>query len=116
MRNIESGNMKEAWAGLSGLQYQLPATWAEARERKFTEADIARWWSENPSKLAGLFDCIGSTEVGKQANYCWWDIACVEESEKHTKSIKMDLETQLVEKLKNIIDGRGQHATEIIRS
>ncbi|CAB9498537.1 Probable allantoinase 1 [Seminavis robusta] len=67
------GNMKDAWGGLTGLQYQLAATWTEAYRRKASLLDMARWWSYNPCKLAGLTDTKGSLEAGKQADFCWWD-------------------------------------------
>ena len=73
MRCYETGNMKEAWGGLSGLQYQLPATWTEAYKRGFSVRDMANWWSKNPCSLAGLDSIKGSIEVGKQADFCWWD-------------------------------------------
>ena len=73
MRCHDTGNMKEAWGGLTGLQYQLPATWTEASNRGFSLLDIANWWSRNPFALAKLDDRKGSIEVGKQADFCWWN-------------------------------------------
>ena len=73
MRMIGSNNMKHAWGGLSGLQYQLAATWTNAYERGFTPVDMARWWSENPAKLIGLSKQKGRIAVGQNADLCWWD-------------------------------------------
>jgi allantoinase len=74
LRKMELGNMKEAWGGLSGLQYQLPATYSESSQRGFSLSSLATWWSENPSKLIpGMQKQIGTIEVGKQADLCWWD-------------------------------------------
>lgn len=73
MRCRESGNMKDAWGGLTGLQYQLQATWREASKRNFTPLDMARWWSSNPCAMANLSTMKGSIEPGKQADLCWWD-------------------------------------------
>lgn len=73
MRCPETGSMKEAWGGLTGLQYQLQATWTEASRRGFSLLDMARWWSRNPSSLAGMSDIKGTIEPGKQADFCWWD-------------------------------------------
>jgi allantoinase len=72
MRCMETGNMRLAWGGLSGLQYQLPATWTEAFARGFSVVDMAQWWSRNPSLMAGL-EQKGSIAPGKQADLCWWD-------------------------------------------
>lgn len=65
--------MQKAWGGLSGLQYQLPATWTSAVERGYTVEDMADWWSRKPSKLAGLDHIKGTIEPGKHADLCWWD-------------------------------------------
>jgi allantoinase len=72
MRCMETGNMRLAWGGLSGLQYQLPATWTEAFARGFSVVDMAQWWSRNPSLMAGLKQ-KGSIASGKQADLCLWD-------------------------------------------
>ena len=73
LRCRSSGNFREAWGGLTGLQYQLPATWTEASKRNFSVLDMAHWWSRNPCKLAGLDSIKGTIEAGKQADFCWWD-------------------------------------------
>jgi len=73
MRLMESRNMKNAWGGLSGLQYQLQATWTDAYERGFSPIDMTRWWSENPAKLIGLSSKKGRIGVGFHADLCWWD-------------------------------------------
>lgn len=73
MRNMESQDMKTAWGGLSGLQYQLQATWSDARKRNHTPIEMAKWWSEQPARLAGLSKYKGRIAVGNQADLCWWD-------------------------------------------
>jgi allantoinase len=73
MRCMETGNMRLAWGGLSGLQYQLQATWTAAFARGFSVVDMAQWWSRNPSSMAGLDQQKGSIAPGKQADLCWWD-------------------------------------------
>ena len=72
MRLMGKGDFKNAWGGLSGLQYQLQATWTEASKRGKTPIDMARWWSLNPAKLIGVSN-KGSISVGQQADLCWWD-------------------------------------------
>ena len=42
MRNMESKNLQTAWGGLSGLQYQLQATWTDAVQRQCKPADVAK--------------------------------------------------------------------------
>jgi allantoinase len=76
-------SMKTAWGGLSGLQYQLPATWTAAligdtvvKNTSITEKEMAEWWSVSPSRLVGLDD-RGSIEPGKRADFVLWDTAYV---------------------------------------
>jgi len=73
LRCTDSGDLQQAWAGLSGLQYQLQATWTEAQRRGYSPLDVARWWSHRPSALARLSQTKGSIQVGKHADLCWWD-------------------------------------------
>jgi len=73
MRDMESRDLKTAWGGLSGLQYQLQATWTGAVERRRSIVDMANWWSVQPSRLAGLQRLKGQIAPGQQADLCWWD-------------------------------------------
>uniref|UniRef100_UPI00066A57F4 allantoinase AllB n=1 Tax=Streptomyces sp. SBT349 TaxID=1580539 RepID=UPI00066A57F4 len=43
-----------AWGGIASLQLGLPAVWTAARRRGHGLADVARWMSTAPSRLAGL--------------------------------------------------------------
>lgn len=73
MRGLGSGDFLSAWAGISGLQFNLPATWTEASRRGFGPADLARWWSEGPAKLSGQWHAKGSLEAGKDADFVVWE-------------------------------------------
>jgi dihydroorotase-like cyclic amidohydrolase len=91
----DNSSMKTAWGGLSGLQYQLAATWTASklvteeentnansfsRERIYstiTEQDMAEWWSVAPAKLAGLDVDRGCIEAGKRADFVLWDTSYV---------------------------------------
>mmetsp|Transcript_7341 Transcript_7341/g.17984 ORF Transcript_7341/g.17984 Transcript_7341/m.17984 type:complete len:614 (-) Transcript_7341:30-1871(-) len=88
----DASSMKTAWGGLTGLQYQLPATWSAAKVFEteehdrggntcssctITEEDVAVWWSANPSQLAGLDHDRGSIEAGKRADFVLWDTSYV---------------------------------------
>jgi allantoinase len=54
LKNLDTGDFRTAWGGISSLQIGLPAVWTVARKRGHTLADIARWMSEFPASLAGL--------------------------------------------------------------
>jgi allantoinase len=73
MRLMESGDFQASWGGLSGLQYQLQATWKDAFARGCTPLQMAQWWSTNPAQLAGLSSQKGRIAPGFQADLCWWD-------------------------------------------
>jgi allantoinase len=53
MKRFDEGNFKTAWGGIAGLSVALPLMWTEASRRGFAVADLARWMSEEPAKLAG---------------------------------------------------------------
>jgi allantoinase len=53
MKCIDDGDFRIAWGGISSLSVALPVMWTEAQRRGFTLADIARWMSEGPARLAG---------------------------------------------------------------
>ena len=91
LRMQDTGNVRRAWGGLTGLQYQLPATamamYRHAMERGGNKEVVdeqeelnsmltllAEWWSAAPSRLApGLPAFKGTIDVGQQADLCAWD-------------------------------------------
>ncbi|EEC48555.1 predicted protein [Phaeodactylum tricornutum CCAP 1055/1] len=76
MRNLDTLNVKDAWAGLTSLQYQLPATWTASQMRglDYSLVDMARWWSLSPSTLpTGMSDIKGKIAIGHQADFVAWD-------------------------------------------
>jgi allantoinase len=69
---LKQGDFLHAWGGISSLQLGLPVVWTEARRRGFTLADVARWMSTAPAKLAG-FARKGRIAVGYDADLCLFD-------------------------------------------
>jgi allantoinase len=47
--------------------------WTEARGRGFTPADLARWMSAEPARLAGLDATKGAIAPGRDADLVVWD-------------------------------------------
>jgi allantoinase len=70
---LKRGDFLHAWGGISSLQLGLSTVWTEARRRGFTLADVARWMSTNPAKLAGFGDRKGRIEVGYDADLVVFD-------------------------------------------
>jgi allantoinase len=70
--DLKQGDFLQAWGGISSLQLGLPIVWTEARKRGFTLAEVARWMSANPAKLAG-FSNKGRIDVGYDADLTLFD-------------------------------------------
>ncbi len=62
-----AGDFGAAWGGISSVQLGLPAIWTHARERGFGLADVARWMSAGPARLARL-DGKGAIAAGYDAD------------------------------------------------
>lgn len=73
LKQLDSGNFKKAWGGISSLQFALPALWTRARDRGFTEADVCQWLSSNPSFICGLSHRKGFLKKGYDADLVIWD-------------------------------------------
>jgi allantoinase len=66
------GGFRDAWGGIASLQLALPAVWTGARERGFSFADVARWMSRNPARLARL-GTKGAVLPGFDADLVIWE-------------------------------------------
>jgi allantoinase len=73
MKEPGSGNFMTAWGGIASLELALAAVWTEARTRGFTPADLARWMSAGPARLAGLEGTKGAIAVGHDADLVVFD-------------------------------------------
>eukprot|EP00965_Chrysotila_dentata_P232434 6198970-Pleurochrysis_carterae.AAC.4 len=63
----------QAWAGISGLQFSLGATWTAATGRNVSLSLLSHWLSARPAALAGLESLKGSLSTHKHADLFVWD-------------------------------------------
>ena len=68
----DEGDFLRAWGGIASLQVGLSAVWREARQRGYTPADLARWMSAAPARLAGLHARKGAIAPGMDADLVVW--------------------------------------------
>jgi allantoinase len=73
MKRIEERNFATAWGGIASLSVALPVMWADARRRGFGLSDLARWMSEQPSRLAGCGHRKGRIAPGYDADFLVFD-------------------------------------------
>ncbi len=73
MKRLDEGSFKTAWGGIPSLSVALPVMWTEASRRGFTLADLTRWMSEEPARLAGCNDRKGRVAEGYDADLVVFD-------------------------------------------
>jgi allantoinase len=64
----ETGDFRRAWGGIASLEVSLPAVWTQALARGFSIADVSRWMSAGPARLAGLAHRKGAIMPGFDAD------------------------------------------------
>ncbi|MEU8267126.1 allantoinase AllB [Sphaerisporangium sp. NPDC049002] len=69
LKHRDTGDFGAAWGGISSLQLALPVVWTEARRRGISLAEVVRWMSERPARLAGLA-AKGRIAPGYDADLC----------------------------------------------
>jgi allantoinase len=73
MKARERGDFFTAWGGIASLELGLSAVWTAARLRGHSPADLARWMSTAPAKLAGLERRKGAIATGLDADLVVFD-------------------------------------------
>jgi len=71
IKELISGNLKDAWGGISSLQFSLPVTWTLAAERKNTLEQVSHWMSTAPANFLGLHN-KGIIREGADADLVIW--------------------------------------------
>ena len=73
LKQIESGNLKAAWGGISSLQFSVSVVWTAAKKRGYTLQDLTRWMSSGPAALAGWQGQKGKIAEGFDADLVIWN-------------------------------------------
>ena len=73
LKLLESGDLENAWGGISSLQFGLPLSWTEARNRGFGLSKVVEWMSINPAKFCGLGKRKGRLAPSFDADFVVFD-------------------------------------------
>ncbi len=73
LKGRESGDFFGAWGGIASLELGLSVVWTAARLRGAGAADLARWMSAAPARLAGLSRRKGAIAAGYDADLVVFD-------------------------------------------
>jgi allantoinase len=73
LKHRDTGDFAAAWGGIASIQLGLPVVWTAARARGHTLADVVRWMSAGPARVAGLHPVKGALRVGADADLVAFD-------------------------------------------
>lgn len=73
LKKIDEGDFVGAWGGIASLQVGLAAVWTGAVRRGAVVADMAKWFSQAPARLAGLRGRKGVIGRGADADLVFWE-------------------------------------------
>jgi allantoinase len=73
LKLLDKGDFLAAWGGISSVQLGLSLFWSSAQRRGFSVADVNKFLSVGPAKLAGLADRKGQIKEGFDADFVIWD-------------------------------------------
>lgn len=73
LKNMDVGDIMNAWGGISTLGLGLSLLWTEGKKRGISIGEIIKWTSVKTADHAGLSDNKGSLRVGSDADLIIWD-------------------------------------------
>jgi allantoinase len=73
LKKTDEGDFVGAWGGIASLQVGLAAVWTGAVRRGAVVADMAKWFSQAPARLAGLSGRKGVIGRGADADFVFWE-------------------------------------------
>jgi allantoinase len=73
LKHIESGDIENAWGGISSLQFGLSIIWSEAEERGYSLNQVVDWMATQPAIFAGLGNRKGKIACGLDADLVVFD-------------------------------------------
>ena len=73
LKHIDTGDIENAWGGISSLQFGLSIIWTEAKQRGYSLIDVANWMATEPANFAGLGDRKGKIACGYDADIVIFD-------------------------------------------
>ena len=71
LKAIDSGNLKDAWGGIAGVQFLLPATWTALKDHLTLESFIPLL-TANPAQFLKVVPQKGVFQVGSDADMVVW--------------------------------------------
>tara|TARA_E500000075_G_scaffold82984_2_gene74766 strand:- start:854 stop:2227 length:1374 start_codon:yes stop_codon:yes gene_type:complete len=73
LKQLESGDLENAWGGIASIQFGLPLAWTEAKNRGFELSKVVEWMSTNPAKFCGLGKRKGRLAPSFDADFVVFD-------------------------------------------
>jgi allantoinase len=73
LKHIDTGDIENAWGGISSLQFGLSIIWTEAKKRGFDLAEVVNWMATKPANFAGLGHRKGKIACGHDADLVLFD-------------------------------------------
>jgi len=72
IKKLESGNLRDAWGGISGLQVLLPVSWTSLKPL-MAITDFIPLLTGKPAQFLGLEQTKGQIKIGYDADLVIWD-------------------------------------------